>query len=137
MKEFKVADFDKYNFKPSVVVTEICQIYLNLSDSEKFCKAITKDGRSFSPKLFPQAKDVLLRIGESHDKVQAFQDFTDSVMVSEFQSCVLTSLVGCSLKHSWHLQLHIVELCVHDMLFLSAITCTEDITVCHVMMLGD
>ncbi|XP_067950362.1 ubiquitin conjugation factor E4 A-like [Watersipora subatra] len=72
MKEFKVKDFDKSEFKPSVVVSEICQIYLNLSHSAEFCQAVSADGRSYSPQLFPQTERVLKKINKPSDMIQAF-----------------------------------------------------------------
>ena len=36
-----------------------------MSDSDAFCIAVSQDGRSYSPKLFELAEDVLPRIGQA------------------------------------------------------------------------
>lgn len=66
-KNLKVKDFSEYEFKPQELVQNICKIYTNLgsADSETaqaFCIAVSRDGRSYSPELFPQAQKVLLKI---------------------------------------------------------------------------
>lgn len=61
-KNFKVKDKDEYDFKPDVFVMKICKIYINLKESDEFCLAVSHDGRSYSPKLFTQAEDVLGKI---------------------------------------------------------------------------
>lgn len=58
-KNFKVKDKDEYDFKPDVIVIDICKIYVHLYESDSFCLAVSQDGRSYSPILFPQAEDVL------------------------------------------------------------------------------
>lgn len=41
---------------------DICQIYVNLKESDSFCLAVSQDGRSYSPQLFTLAEEVLVRI---------------------------------------------------------------------------
>lgn len=65
MKNFKVKDQKEYKFDPAAIVLNICKIYIHLSDSDEFCAAVSRDGRSYSPQLFQQAQDVLARIGGS------------------------------------------------------------------------
>lgn len=62
-KNFKVKDQNEYKFDPAGIVLNICKIYVNLSESEAFCAAVSRDGRSYSPQLFSLAVDVLARIG--------------------------------------------------------------------------
>ncbi|KAK6625393.1 hypothetical protein RUM43_005690 [Polyplax serrata] len=62
-KNFKVKDKEEYKFKPEVFVMDICKIYVHLYQSDDFCLAISKDGRSYNKDLFRQAQDVLARIG--------------------------------------------------------------------------
>ncbi|XP_064635023.1 ubiquitin conjugation factor E4 A-like isoform X2 [Lineus longissimus] len=61
-KNFKVNNLDELEFKPQELVSNICKIYLNLGKDDKFCQAVSRDGRSYSPELFVQARDVLNRI---------------------------------------------------------------------------
>lgn len=48
----KVQNSEKYEFKPHEFVASISEIYLNLGDSEGFCEAVSRDGRSYSHELF-------------------------------------------------------------------------------------
>lgn len=63
MSVLRVKDLSAYEFKPKVLVLELCKIYMNLCDRDEFCRAISRDGRSYSSKLFPMACQVLRRIG--------------------------------------------------------------------------
>lgn len=38
---------------------DICRIYVNLSESDEFCLAVSQDGRSYSDELFDYAEQVL------------------------------------------------------------------------------
>lgn len=58
-ENFKVKDKKEYEFDPAHTVKDICQIYINLKNSEEFCMAVLQDGRSYSSKLFPFAENVL------------------------------------------------------------------------------
>ncbi|XP_014600806.1 PREDICTED: ubiquitin conjugation factor E4 A [Polistes canadensis] len=61
--KLKVDDQDEYGFEPANLVLDICKIYVNLSENKSFTLAVSQDGRSYSPKLFKSADQVLLRIG--------------------------------------------------------------------------
>lgn len=52
-------DSQDYDFEPANIVLNISRIYVNLSESDAFCLAISQDGRSYSQQLFVQAEDVL------------------------------------------------------------------------------
>ena len=75
-------DKSEYEFKPEIIVSDITQIYLNLSDSEDFCKAVSSDGRSYSPELFPKAIHVLQKIGKPPAQISDFQMLHDKISVS-------------------------------------------------------
>lgn len=62
-KNFKVKDQKEYEFNPAGIVMDICKIYVHLHKCDAFCLAVSQDGRSYSPKLFSLAEDVLARIG--------------------------------------------------------------------------
>uniref|UniRef100_T1JL90 Ubiquitin conjugation factor E4 A n=1 Tax=Strigamia maritima TaxID=126957 RepID=T1JL90_STRMM len=64
-KQLKVRDLAEYEFKPHDLVRDICLIYLHLGNSQDFCVAVSRDGRSYSLDLFTQAEQVLSRIGQS------------------------------------------------------------------------
>lgn len=61
-KDLKVKDFESFEFRPQVLVQNICTIYTNLGDSTAFCQAVSRDGRSYSHELFLQAEKVLTKI---------------------------------------------------------------------------
>ncbi|KAJ0176606.1 hypothetical protein K1T71_007785 [Dendrolimus kikuchii] len=62
-KNFKVKDMKEYDFDPASTVLDICRMYVELGDNERFCAAVSDDGRSYSPQLFTLAEAVLVRIG--------------------------------------------------------------------------
>lgn len=62
-EKFKVKDKKEFDFDPATTVLEICHIYINLSNSDAFCLAISQDGRSYSSQLFSYAENILIRIG--------------------------------------------------------------------------
>jgi len=64
-KSFKVSNLEKYSFRPGEVVGKICQIYLNLGESSSFVAAVSRDGRSYSPTLFPGTERVLVKVGRA------------------------------------------------------------------------
>lgn len=55
----QVRDKKEFQFDPANTVLEICRIYTNLQTSRAFCLAVSQDGRSYSPKLFEYAEQVL------------------------------------------------------------------------------
>lgn len=55
----QVKDKNEYKFEPAKIVRKICAIYVHLGSSDKFCAAVSRDGRSYSPQLFEQAASVL------------------------------------------------------------------------------
>ncbi|XP_068207310.1 ubiquitin conjugation factor E4 A [Palaemon carinicauda] len=61
-RNLKVRDMEKYEFRPAEIVSDICTIYTHLYSDEVFCSAVSADGRSYTPQLFSQAHDVLVRI---------------------------------------------------------------------------
>ena len=79
-------DFDEYNFKPQETVSHICQIYLNLAESDEFCLAVSRDGRSYSRDLFVQAEKVLHRIHKPMDMIMQFTEVSAKIKVHK-SSC--------------------------------------------------
>ena len=54
------------------MVSNICDIYLNLGSEDKFCEAVSRDDRSYSSEFFPLAKEVLEQISRDYSVVEAF-----------------------------------------------------------------
>ncbi|UYV71410.1 UBE4A [Cordylochernes scorpioides] len=73
-KKLRVKDMEQYEFKPKNLLRDISQIYIHLglpSDdatpeekkvAEEFCRAISRDGRSYSSQLFQLASDTLHKV---------------------------------------------------------------------------
>ncbi len=80
-KNLKVKDFDEYSFKPQETVSHICQLYLNLSESDEFCLSVSRDGRSYSHNLFVQAEKVLQRIHKPMEMIMQFTEVAAKIKV--------------------------------------------------------
>ncbi|XP_065655693.1 ubiquitin conjugation factor E4 A isoform X2 [Hydra vulgaris] len=74
-RELKVSDFQKYNFEPRKLVVNILSIYLSLGEDDDFCRAIVKDGRSYSTELFQASIELLERIEGRQEMVNEFRHF--------------------------------------------------------------
>lgn len=55
----KVRDPTKYDFDPKRTLSDLCEIYCNLSNQQKFLVAVARDGRSFDIKYFKKAERIL------------------------------------------------------------------------------
>lgn len=62
-RNLKVKDQKEYEFNPGNLVLNICEIYINLGENDKFTLAVSQDGRSYRSDLFKLADNVLMRIG--------------------------------------------------------------------------
>lgn len=49
----------EFEFEPASTVLDICRMYVELGANERFCAAVSDDGRSYSPQLFTLAEAVL------------------------------------------------------------------------------
>ena len=85
-KNLKVKNFDEFEFKPQEIVSNICQIYINLGDSDEFCLAVSKDGRSYSHVLFLQADIVLRKIHRPQDMIIEMNEIAAKIKVSWFHA---------------------------------------------------
>lgn len=80
----KVKNFEDFQFVPKILVSNICQIYINLGeDSDNFCLAVSQDGRSYSHSLFGQAEVVLCKIRDPLDRISRLNEVSKKIMVSE------------------------------------------------------
>lgn len=57
----KVKEPEKYSFEPKKILSDLCEIYYNLSKQQKFVVAVARDGRSFDINLFKKAHGILLK----------------------------------------------------------------------------
>ncbi|KAI1793388.1 ubiquitin elongating factor core-domain-containing protein [Ganoderma leucocontextum] len=71
---------EKYKFNPKTLLSDIIQVYLNLSDQDEFARAVAADGRSYKKELFEQAADVLKRTSlKSPDEIEKLMLFVVKV----------------------------------------------------------
>ncbi|EGN98229.1 hypothetical protein SERLA73DRAFT_109617 [Serpula lacrymans var. lacrymans S7.3] len=61
-KELTVKDPEKYKFSPRQLLSDILQVYLNLSDQGDFVRAVAGDGRSYRKELFELAAATARRV---------------------------------------------------------------------------
>ncbi|KZT09134.1 uncharacterized protein LAESUDRAFT_801836 [Laetiporus sulphureus 93-53] len=52
---------EKYKFNPRQLLSDILQVYLNLSDQGEFARAVAADGRSYRKELFEHAAGIAKR----------------------------------------------------------------------------
>ncbi len=83
MRDLRVKDFDQFEFKPKQLVQDICQVYINLGPHESFCRAVSGDGRSYSPSLFVMADRVLKKIIAPMEVVTEMSKFASRVKVNQ------------------------------------------------------
>ncbi|KAI5948688.1 ufd2 [Candida theae] len=57
----KVAEPEKYKFEPKKILSDICEVYVNLSLQKGFVIAVSRDGRSFNVAYFKKAEDILTK----------------------------------------------------------------------------
>jgi len=62
-QELKVRDPEKLKFNPRALLSDILQVFLNLSDQSDFVNAVARDGRSYTKELFDKAAGVAVLRG--------------------------------------------------------------------------
>lgn len=60
-QELKVKEPEKYKFKPRELLSDILEVFLNLSDQADFIAAVAGDGRSYKKELFERAATIATR----------------------------------------------------------------------------
>ncbi|KAI1340018.1 ubiquitin conjugation factor E4 [Xylariaceae sp. FL0016] len=80
--QLKVEDARKYHFDPKALLSDFCDVYLNLSGKMTFVEAIASDGRSYKPGNFEQASQILRNHLHKPQEVTAAWDKL-SAMVAE------------------------------------------------------
>lgn len=76
----KVGNLQEYNFNPRTLLSEIVDVYLNLSEKENFILAVARDGRSYKPDNFVSAGNILRKFGlKSPEELAKWNMFIDKV----------------------------------------------------------
>lgn len=75
---------DKYKFDPKVLLGDLLQVFMNLSDQETFVNSVAGDGRSYSKKLFDEAASIAIRKAiKTEAELKVLRDFVDKVEVAK------------------------------------------------------
>ncbi|KAL1950354.1 hypothetical protein VTO73DRAFT_5478 [Trametes versicolor] len=70
-QDLKVSDPEKYKFNPKQLLSDLLQVYLNLSDQGEFARAVAADERSYRKELFEQAAGIARRkMLKSSDEIE-------------------------------------------------------------------
>jgi len=60
-QELRVREPEKLKFNPREMLSNILQVFINLSDQPQFVQAVAGDGRSYTKELFENAAEIALR----------------------------------------------------------------------------
>ncbi|KAL9045404.1 MAG: hypothetical protein Q9214_001541 [Letrouitia sp. 1 TL-2023] len=72
-KDLVVENPKEYGFQPGVLLGEIVDVYLNLGRKESFVLAVARDGRSYKPANFEEARRILAtKLSRSTREVDAW-----------------------------------------------------------------
>jgi len=81
-RDLKVKNPEKYKFDPRALLSDIVQVFLNLSDEEDFAKAVAEDGRSYRKELFDGTVEILRRRTlKTEDEIEKLLAFVQKVEV--------------------------------------------------------
>lgn len=78
--DLQVENPEKYKFNPKTLLSDILQVYLNLSDQGEFAQAVANDGRSYRKELFERAAGIARKRGlKSEDEIERLRLFVVKV----------------------------------------------------------
>ncbi|KDQ62323.1 hypothetical protein JAAARDRAFT_149126 [Jaapia argillacea MUCL 33604] len=78
--DLKVKDPEKYRFDPQKLLSDIVQVYLNLSDQGDFVRAVAEDERSYRKSLFESAAGLCRRLHlKTDDEIELLRLFVVKV----------------------------------------------------------
>lgn len=84
--DLKVQDMSKYQFNPRELLSEILQVYLNLSNEEDFVRAVASEGRSYSKQVFDRAGSIAQKFSlKSPTEIAQFHSFITRVEETRIQ----------------------------------------------------
>jgi len=91
MQDLRVADPEKFGFKPKRLLAGIAQIYLNLAQDPDFIRAVANDGRSYSKELFEKFARILknraimtdAEVSEVVSFTQKVEDMKATIMIED------------------------------------------------------
>ena len=81
-RDLKVKNPEKYKFDPKALLSDIVQVFLNLSDEGDFASAVAADGRSYKRELFEGTVEILRRKAlKSEDEIEKLLAFVQKVEI--------------------------------------------------------
>ena len=81
-RDLKVKNPEKYKFDPRALLSDIVQVFLNLSDEEEFARGVAEDGRSYKRELFEGTVEILRRRTlKSEDEIEKLLAFVQKVEI--------------------------------------------------------
>jgi ubiquitin conjugation factor E4 B len=79
-QDLRVREPEKLKFNPRVLLSDILQVFLNLSDQKEFIQSVAGDGRSYSKELFDKAEEIALRRNlKTQEEVAKLHAFVEKV----------------------------------------------------------
>jgi ubiquitin conjugation factor E4 B len=85
-RDLKVKNAEKYRFNPRQLLSDILQIYLNLSTEPEFVRAVAGETRSYKASLFRNAatiaKNRALKTDDEIEQLKAFVDRVESAKIT-------------------------------------------------------
>ena len=79
-RNLKVQNPEKFKFDPKSLLSDLIQVYINLSDQGEFARAVAADGRSYRKELFEQAAEILRKFSlKSPDEIEKLRLFVVKV----------------------------------------------------------
>ncbi|KAF9533152.1 ubiquitin elongating factor core-domain-containing protein [Crepidotus variabilis] len=83
-KELKVKDPKKYKFDPRALLSDVIQVFMNLSDQQTFINSVAGDGRSYSKELFDKAATTAVRWTiKTEAEIQVLRQFVEKVEIAK------------------------------------------------------
>ena len=79
-RNLKVRNPEKYKFDPRMLLSDIVQVFLNLSDEKEFVRAVAEDGRNYKKGLFEGTVEILRRrMIKTEDEIEKLLAFVCKV----------------------------------------------------------
>jgi ubiquitin conjugation factor E4 B len=76
----RVENHEEYAFRPQQLLSEIVDVYLNLSGKESFRLAVARDGRSYKASNFEAAQALMKKLGlKSPDEIDRFHTLAQQI----------------------------------------------------------
>jgi ubiquitin conjugation factor E4 B len=80
----RVENLQEYGFNPRALLSEIVDVYLNLTGKENFILAVARDGRSYKPANFEKAADIIRKWSlKSPEQLRRWSQLQKKVMAAK------------------------------------------------------